>query len=123
MTILVIFIGTAGLYLLYTFDPSTAAVFLPCPFKTITGLRCPGCGAQRAVHDLLHGHVGHAFRHNPLVVIGLPYVTWGLLQEYILPDFLVTRLRRRFFGLTAITIWFFGILVFWTVRLLCSSCW
>ena len=45
-----------------------AAHFLPCPFHWLTNLYCPGCGAQRAMHDLLHGRFGEAFGHNAALV-------------------------------------------------------
>lgn len=38
------------------------------------GLRCPGCGSQRAIHELLHLHFGDAFRYNPLVILSIPYL-------------------------------------------------
>ena len=28
-----------------------------CFFKYVTGLPCPGCGLQRAMHQLMHGHI------------------------------------------------------------------
>lgn len=49
---------------LYYLDP-VKYVFMPkCPFKMLTGLDCPGCGFQRAMHALLHGHVMQAIRFN-----------------------------------------------------------
>ena len=37
---------------------------LPCLFRAITGYSCPGCGAQRALHALMHGHFLEAIRYN-----------------------------------------------------------
>lgn len=37
---------------------------LPCLFRTATGYSCPGCGAQRALHSLMHGHFLEAIRYN-----------------------------------------------------------
>jgi hypothetical protein len=66
--------------LLYLFDPETSAGFLPCPFRRITGLLCPGCGAQRAIHDILHGRIDEAFRHNAALVIAIPLlgIQWAI---------------------------------------------
>lgn len=51
-------------------DPSED--FLKCPLYAITGLQCPLCGTQRAVHHLLHLRFGRAFACNPwLVAIGM----------------------------------------------------
>ncbi|MES2276099.1 MAG: DUF2752 domain-containing protein [Bacteroidota bacterium] len=38
---------------------------LPCPFKYLTGIDCPGCGFQRAVMALLQGHSHQSFLLYP----------------------------------------------------------
>lgn len=38
------------------------------------GLRCPGCGSQRAVHVLLHLEFKEAFLYNPMVIISIPFL-------------------------------------------------
>ncbi len=43
-----------------------------CMFKALTGYQCPGCGTQRAVHALLHGHPGQAWTYNPALFILAP---------------------------------------------------
>lgn len=65
--------GAAALALLFAFDPARHVLFPKCLFYVTTGLFCPGCGSQRALHALLHGHVGEAVGHNALVVLALPY--------------------------------------------------
>jgi hypothetical protein len=47
---------------------------LGCPFREVTGYLCPGCGIQRAFHELLHFHFFKAFQLNGLFVLGIPYV-------------------------------------------------
>lgn len=49
-------------------DPSNGGVFLPCPFRTLTGWWCPGCGLTRATHHLLRGDIMQALRYNVFVV-------------------------------------------------------
>jgi hypothetical protein len=71
-------IAGAAAYL-FLFDPATSAGYLSCPFRALTGLQCPGCGAQRALHQLLHGHPIAALELNPLVMLCLPFLTYGLL--------------------------------------------
>ncbi|MBL7950518.1 MAG: DUF2752 domain-containing protein [Flavobacteriales bacterium] len=56
---------------LYMIDPEKGG-FLSCPFRLFTGLLCPGCGSQRALHDLMHLRTGEAFDHNALLVISIP---------------------------------------------------
>lgn len=45
-----------------------------CVFKMLTGLSCPGCGSQRAIHSMLGGDFEAAFRHNALFVVELPLI-------------------------------------------------
>lgn len=68
---LVFFIG--ALFIYGRFDPQTTP-FPKCLFKSITGLSCPGCGSQRAIHQLLHLNVIEAFKFNPLFIIAIPYL-------------------------------------------------
>jgi hypothetical protein len=70
----------AGL-MLWRVDPASSALYPRCPFFLCTGLYCPGCGALRAFHRLLHGELGAAFRMNALAVVLLPLVALGLLQH------------------------------------------
>lgn len=49
-----------------------SATFLKCPFHQLTGLQCPLCGSQRAMHHLLHLRLEQAVACNPwLVAIGI----------------------------------------------------
>ena len=75
-----------ALLILYgLFDPEQSRWFPQCLFFKLTGWRCPGCGAQRAIHQLLHGNIAAAFRYNALLVCFIPPVavllTAGLLRE------------------------------------------
>ena len=47
----------AGFSLLFFFNPEDEVFFPVCFFKYVTGLPCPGCGLQRAMHQLMHGHI------------------------------------------------------------------
>lgn len=62
----------AVLALLCFFDPSTSAIFPPCPTNALTSLYCPGCGTLRAMHALLHGDLKEALSQNILAVIFIP---------------------------------------------------
>ncbi len=46
----------------------TASFGMPCLFRTITGLYCPGCGGTRALIALLHGNLILSFFYHPLVL-------------------------------------------------------
>lgn len=58
-------------------DPASSALFPKCPFHLLTGLECPGCGSQRAIHSLLNGDMRAAVHYNLLLVLAIPYL--GLL--------------------------------------------
>ncbi len=53
-----------------------------CPFNTVTGLYCPGCGITRSITALLQGDPLAALRYNAApLVLGLLlvflYIEWG----------------------------------------------
>jgi len=63
------------LTLVYAFDPSApTSRFPPGFFHMLTGLDCPGCGATRGMHALLHGDVVTAWHFNALMFFALPTV-------------------------------------------------
>lgn len=89
--------GLAGAILLYRADPGTSRGYPPCMFHLVSGGHCPGCGATRAAHRLLHGDLRGALRMNALAVAALPFVAYwaarsslGWLGWAVLP-----RLPRR----------------------------
>lgn len=53
------------------FDP-TVAPAPRCWFNALTGLQCPGCGSQRAIHALLHGHIAQAWHFNAALFFAVP---------------------------------------------------
>ncbi len=67
-----------GASVLYAYPP-TQYSFLPCWFNLLTGLHCPACGATRCVHSLLHGDWAQALAWNPLFVVALPMLSYGIL--------------------------------------------
>jgi hypothetical protein len=71
-----------GLMVIYfVFNPETAGFFPPCLFHKLTGLKCPGCGTQRAIHSILHGEVAQAFFYNPALFAAVPLVGTLLYLE------------------------------------------
>lgn len=64
--------AAAAAIVLYRYDPLRVAFYPRCPLYVFTGLYCPGCGALRALHALLHLRVAAAFGYNALLVPALP---------------------------------------------------
>ncbi len=60
--------------LYYRFNPNSTPLFPKCLFLTLTGMKCPGCGSQRAIHALLHADIPTAFSYNALMVSSIPYL-------------------------------------------------
>ena len=69
---------SAAIGMLRYFDPATSTVFPPCPFRLLTGWYCPGCGSLRAFHQLLCGNLHNAWAMNPLAVVCLPFLAYGM---------------------------------------------
>lgn len=73
-------LATAAATILFLFDPSRYGFYPICYLHAFTGLNCPGCGAARAMHELLHAHVVEAAHLNLLVVLCLPYSVWQSMR-------------------------------------------
>jgi hypothetical protein len=41
---------------------------IPCPFKKLTGIDCPGCGFQRSFLALLRGDISKSFHLYPATI-------------------------------------------------------
>jgi hypothetical protein len=75
--------GLAASATLFAIDPNQPGHYPTCPFLATTGWYCPGCGALRSLHDLLHGDLAGALARNPMTLVAVPYlllawVTWVL---------------------------------------------
>src|SRR5690349_2777045 len=93
------------------FDPDHF-LFPKCPFHSLTGLLCPGCGSQRALHQILHGHIGASFKLNPLFLPGIVYACLGIVSSSFFPASW-PNVRQKFYGMNACYISLMVIVVFW----------
>ena len=57
--------------------------YIPCPFRTLTGLRCPGCGLSHAAVCLTHFDLAGAFRENALFVPIYAYLIYTFIKIFI----------------------------------------
>ena len=112
--ILWILVGVAALAVYFLFDPATANFFPGCVFLKLTGLKCPGCGSQRAVHSLLHLDFAAAFRYNALLVLSLPVVFFLLVVEMLRTR--CPRLYSRVHSQAVIWTIVAIVLVWWVMR-------
>ena len=58
----------------FYYNPTSSFWFPKCPVKLLTGYSCPGCGLQRAFHELLHGNFTQALSYNYFFVLSIPYL-------------------------------------------------
>ena len=60
-----------------------ASVFggIPCPFRLVTGLKCPGCGITTMILALGRGDVGTALAANPFLLVTLPVPVGLFLRQ------------------------------------------
>lgn len=68
----------------YHVDPSRYALAPKCVFKLITGLDCPGCGFQRALHEFLHGNFRKAIGYNPFLLVGISTIGFWTLGQFFM---------------------------------------
>ena len=110
-------VGIVVLAIVYYRVSPTSSVFFPkCAFLMLTGLKCPGCGSQRAVHALLHADLASAFAHNALLVLSLPYLALLIgarLYVYLHPT---SSLRSTLESPLAIRTYFVITIAFWIAR-------
>lgn len=98
---------------LYFLDPVKYVLMPKCPLKMLTGLSCPGCGIQRAIHALLHGDVAGAVKYNFFLVYSGPYAMAFVVQRWVLTgewqrkvgDFIENKWLVNFYIVT-FCIWF-----------------
>lgn len=109
---------SAIVILLYAlFDPQRYSIFPKCLFYSITGLKCPGCGLQRAFHQLLNGHISAAFHYNAMIMGAIPYLGLGFVLEYFKPkSTFLEKLRLALYHGKAIWVLVTLILTFWLLR-------
>lgn len=55
---------------------SRAGIGIPCVFRCVTGLLCPGCGNSRAALALLQLDLAAALKYNPLFPVEFFYLAW-----------------------------------------------
>jgi len=89
-------LAAAGIAVLWRVDPNQAGSPLPaCPMHAFTGLYCPGCGATRAMHALVHGDFAQAMAMNPAFTLALPLLVLLLLNALTtLPPVLAAAAQR-----------------------------
>lgn len=56
---------------------------LPCPFKAVTGIDCPGCGFQRSLNTLFQGNWTESYELYPPTIPLLVVLLFAVLKRFI----------------------------------------
>lgn len=112
----IVLLVLAGLITVYAVFNPAEHYFPKCPVYSFTGLKCSGCGSQRAIHHLLNFRFAESFREHPLLLPAIPYLILGAMMDNTRLATRWPRVRRIFFGPEAIWVVFFIIVIFTIVR-------
>ena len=106
-----------------TYNPNGNVYFPKFPFRELTGLKCPGCGSQRAVHYLLNFDIFNAIKENVILVLSIPYILTGLVFDSLKnPNENILNWRKILFGRKAIFVILTIIITFWILRNIITYC-
>ena len=54
---------------------------IPCVFKSMLSISCPGCGMTRAIHEILHFNFFQSIKYN---ILALPLVVLGIISTPVI---------------------------------------
>ena len=112
-------LGIVGAFLIggiyYSFDPMSIKWMPKCPFKLLTGLDCPACGNQRALHSILHGEISEAFHYNPFFILSLPYLVLLVVSCRTKSGILV-KIRGFVQSRIVVSVYVIAICCWWVLR-------
>lgn len=70
-----------------------ASIFIPpsiiehspviCPFRLVTGYRCPGCGMTHSFIYFFHGKIAESIASNILSVIVIPFFLYVAIKQIL----------------------------------------
>ncbi len=78
--VLLVWCGLVTAGLSYALFWAKTGIGIPCVFRLITGLKCPGCGVSHMALCLLHGDLTGAWSANPVVLCLMPVLLFLLLR-------------------------------------------
>lgn len=110
-----ILVGLFLLWLYFNVNPNGQSFIPKCPFHSITGFHCPGCGSQRALHDFLHGRILEGFQHNILIGLGflvIFYKIYIIVRGYLYPQ----KTKNLLYNPKITWLILILVIVFWIMR-------
>ena len=70
---------------------------IPCPFKFLTGIDCPGCGFQRSVIQLIQGNFQKSFTLYPATIPLLSFFIYGIADHIFKLDTPNNSIKKTLF--------------------------
>lgn len=101
--------------LLYNFNPEHISLFPKCSFYMATGLECPACGSQRAIHAILNGNFHKGLCYNPFIIISLPYATSLIILALIKRDWAI-KIKKKLLCNKAVYTYVALFVAWWILR-------
>lgn len=101
--------------LFFTLDPTKYEIFPKCLFHSLTGLYCPGCGSQRALHSLLHFNFYQVVGYNFLFIPAALFIAYHYLHM-LLNRWLGWNLPNLFYKKNTPWVVLVIVVLFWIVR-------
>ena len=83
---------------------------IPCLFKALIGIDCPGCGMTRAYISLLHLDIRGAFAYNAMF--------WAVPVGYLLYLFDDNLFKQKWLNIGISVLVYGGLFVNWILRLI-----
>ena len=87
---IIMFLMAISFYFLW--NPSQYNFYPKCPLYSITGMYCPGCGSQRAIHQIINGNIIEGIRFNYLLLLLF------LVLLYQSMHFVISKLSKKTFS-------------------------
>lgn len=111
----ILIIAAIFIVLYYAVNPLEVGFFPKCPFYLSTGFYCPGCGSQRATHQLLHFNFMGVIKQNLLYFSALLFFVFHAAFLLIQRVFNMKPFNIMYHPKTPIII-LMAVLLFWIFR-------
>lgn len=111
---MLIFFGILALFY-FIINPSEVNFMPRCPLYSTTGVYCPGCGSQRALHDFLHLDLTGVIRHNVLFLLGILVLLYHFFVESM-QAFTKKKVTNVLYHPKTPFIFLVIILIYWVLR-------
>lgn len=100
----------------YYFNPFDINFPIYCVWYQLTGLNCPACGTQRAIHALMYGHIVEAIKYNYFFFLSAPYACLAVLSTWYNDSHTFDVVKGVIFNNVTIRIYIFLFFAWWVLR-------